>query len=863
MTGATPNRVGEDWGPDSGGRMKNAQLVKPFLVGCRSRKLANPIPGPVIPPSSSSSSSTGAPATPQHHSHEWIIYLRPYENEDFSPWIKKVQFKLHDSYINSTRLCLAPPYEVRETGWGEFEVNIKVSFADQNERQIALYTWVRLFPKPTEYNVIQTKDGWTIFEQYDEFVMNEPSMMMLDVASNHHRKLAGYVKPEIDYDKQKRDTVARIRAGKARVTPEIQAISVNYENFKTAYGELMNLLRGEAGSSSQIYASGAPPSVSGTGSEYGGSQAAASQDSAQEICFLNTARNNKRMGRRPRNTSPRKATVVPLLPKPAGYVKDNASTHNLNGVAFSSSFIRIPSIQLTAVGGGQQQQTAQPHLRPLAPAPAPQKVLLPKLPAGVRPPTKIIVVNNNDMTQPRVQIINTSRSASGHAEETRKRMILTGEMSMTRTILPKPEPLVLRPRKTLVVAAKVAEPVAARAKPPPPAPPSHPAANLVVLDESSSSLLLQHGRKRSVRKITEDASDGFEVYEELGGGGGGGGAAAAAANDLPGDVEVESAAEEEAVMIAPTLYQIQLPTGLGAFGRTLLPKPIPAGHPTPVIYSDGKLISLNPDGNASNAGPVSFRNVFSIESAGSEFAPPDPNDFRHPKRKRTMYTYDMDGLPERKAPMRKAKRSVAIQSSEKGKRRVGRPSLVQKPAATLLADMKSDCLCLTPDGKGLQCMPCQSVLTVGGEATYTRVSKHVHVDRTHKANYASWKAQQPTVATSVEQSAMTPDNRTAPSATAATSSPRKPVVSYTLRRIEIPQLFLIPQPTTSTSHDIIGSFSGGDGQGPSHLDDEHMDVVETAVGDAGQPADLLYSAGLPSVVSFEETFGSADDGCND
>lgn len=49
------------------------------------------------------------------HTHEWTIYLRPYNNEDASKWIRKVQFKLHDSYANPTRstVFLLLPIDLR------------------------------------------------------------------------------------------------------------------------------------------------------------------------------------------------------------------------------------------------------------------------------------------------------------------------------------------------------------------------------------------------------------------------------------------------------------------------------------------------------------------------------------------------------------------------------------------------------------------------------------------------------------------------------------------------------------------------------------------------------------------------------
>ena len=45
-----------------------------------------------------------------------------------SAYVKKVHFKLHDSYSNPNRVVTKPPYEVVETGWGEFEIVIKIYF---------------------------------------------------------------------------------------------------------------------------------------------------------------------------------------------------------------------------------------------------------------------------------------------------------------------------------------------------------------------------------------------------------------------------------------------------------------------------------------------------------------------------------------------------------------------------------------------------------------------------------------------------------------------------------------------------------------------------------------------------------------
>jgi YEATS domain-containing protein 4 len=70
------------------------------------------------------------------HTHQWTVYVRPFDNEDMSVYVKKINFKLHDSYANQNRVLTKPPYEVTETGWGEFEIIIKVYFHDPNERPV-------------------------------------------------------------------------------------------------------------------------------------------------------------------------------------------------------------------------------------------------------------------------------------------------------------------------------------------------------------------------------------------------------------------------------------------------------------------------------------------------------------------------------------------------------------------------------------------------------------------------------------------------------------------------------------------------------------------------------------------------------
>lgn len=73
------------------------------------------------------------------HTHKWSVYVRPYLDEDMSRWVKKVHFKLHESYDTPIRILEKTPFEITETGWGEFVFTIRIFFVDPNERPVSTY----------------------------------------------------------------------------------------------------------------------------------------------------------------------------------------------------------------------------------------------------------------------------------------------------------------------------------------------------------------------------------------------------------------------------------------------------------------------------------------------------------------------------------------------------------------------------------------------------------------------------------------------------------------------------------------------------------------------------------------------------
>ncbi len=59
------------------------------------------------------------------------------------------------------------PFEVTETGWGEFEIMIRIYFHDNSEKPQTLYHHLQLYPKDDGGK--QTKKT-VLAEHYDEIV---------------------------------------------------------------------------------------------------------------------------------------------------------------------------------------------------------------------------------------------------------------------------------------------------------------------------------------------------------------------------------------------------------------------------------------------------------------------------------------------------------------------------------------------------------------------------------------------------------------------------------------------------------------------------------------------------------------------
>ena len=83
----------------------------------------------------------------------------------FHPRISLIE--TFSSYAVPIRTITKPPYEVKESGWGEFDVEIKIFISDSPEKSVTLYHPLKLFQEVSEW--------------YDEILFVNPSQFLQDM----------------------------------------------------------------------------------------------------------------------------------------------------------------------------------------------------------------------------------------------------------------------------------------------------------------------------------------------------------------------------------------------------------------------------------------------------------------------------------------------------------------------------------------------------------------------------------------------------------------------------------------------------------------------------------------------------------
>lgn len=178
--------------PNSQRRVKGISVYRPFIYGTTAKPF-DPVKNPK------------PEGTPPDHTHSWTVFVKGVDNADITYWLKKVQFKLHESIPNPLRsmfyIAALPrvkansslaveaspgqPFTVSETGWGEFEMQIKLHYtSESNEKPQTLWHHLRLHPYGTDEEkakqAVTEVRAWC----YEEQIFNEPYEAMYDILTN-------------------------------------------------------------------------------------------------------------------------------------------------------------------------------------------------------------------------------------------------------------------------------------------------------------------------------------------------------------------------------------------------------------------------------------------------------------------------------------------------------------------------------------------------------------------------------------------------------------------------------------------------------------------------------------------------------
>lgn len=71
------------------------------------------------------------------------------------------------------------PFKVSETGWGEFQLNIRIVFQDPHQKPLSLVHHLKLYPTSEEAAAMQAKSARPVVsEHYEEIVFDPPTTTM-------------------------------------------------------------------------------------------------------------------------------------------------------------------------------------------------------------------------------------------------------------------------------------------------------------------------------------------------------------------------------------------------------------------------------------------------------------------------------------------------------------------------------------------------------------------------------------------------------------------------------------------------------------------------------------------------------------
>ncbi|KAJ4418843.1 NuA4 histone H4 acetyltransferase complex and the SWR1 complex subunit [Gnomoniopsis sp. IMI 355080] len=161
---------------NAGKRVKGIQVARPFVYGTTARPF-DPVKNPK------------PPGVPEDHTHSWTAFVKGVDDTDITYWLKRVQFKLHESYKDGPRMIdgeAGKPFVIHETGWGEFEIAIKMHYvAESGEKPHTVYHMLKLHAFGTDQErAAQVSNAEVRSWVYEEQLFNEPYEHFFDILTS-------------------------------------------------------------------------------------------------------------------------------------------------------------------------------------------------------------------------------------------------------------------------------------------------------------------------------------------------------------------------------------------------------------------------------------------------------------------------------------------------------------------------------------------------------------------------------------------------------------------------------------------------------------------------------------------------------
>lgn len=119
----------------------------------------------------------------EYHSHQWTVNVRHPEGKSMKHLVDHVVFQLHPSFPEPERKVWEEPFELTETGWGEFHIGITLHFhAESGIQPAKIQHPLKLYPEGGE-NAQNHHKKYVIKEKYEEIVVvgaTEAAMKMCE-----------------------------------------------------------------------------------------------------------------------------------------------------------------------------------------------------------------------------------------------------------------------------------------------------------------------------------------------------------------------------------------------------------------------------------------------------------------------------------------------------------------------------------------------------------------------------------------------------------------------------------------------------------------------------------------------------------